>query len=91
MFNNFQNEQKEGGNHNMQENMFNINNMKKMMPRFFIRKSQNEDTLQQSTQIEEKITIQKKEPRKSQKALVDPPKRKDSQKVTKGGKVVYYD
>lgn len=74
----------------MQENMFNINNMKKMMPRFFIRKSQNEDTVQQTTQIEEKITIQKKEPRKSQKG-VNEPKRKDSTKAAKGSKVVYYD
>lgn len=57
--------------------------------KFFIRKSADppsETPLQQSI-IEEKITIQKKEPRKTKAE----PERRESMRSNKTGKVVYYD
>lgn len=58
--------------------------------KFFIRKSADpapEQVPQQQSIIEEKITIQKKEPRKSKAE----PERRESLRGGKGGKVVYYD
>lgn len=71
----------------MQQGAEQMNNFQKN--KFFIRKSADPtpDTAVQQSIIEEKITIQKKEPRKSKVE----PERRESMRSNKTGKVVYYD